>query len=61
MAADASSRQAFVASVVDFLQTYNFDGLDLDWEYPAERGGQTVDKVNRVISFGVIVLWYKGN
>ena len=46
MAADAASRQVFTTSVVEFLKTYNFDGLDLDWEYPAERGGQTVDKVS---------------
>ena len=46
MAADTAYRQAFVSSVVTFLKQYNFDGLDLDWEYPAERGGQTVDKVS---------------
>ena len=48
MAANAAYRQTFVDSVVEFMKTYNFDGLDLDWEYPAERGGQTVDKVSRI-------------
>ena len=48
MAASASSRQTFIASVVDFLKTYNFDGLDLDWEYPAERGGKTIDKASDI-------------
>ena len=29
-----SSRAAFVQQVVSFLLANNFDGLDLDWEYP---------------------------
>ncbi|XP_064102707.1 endochitinase-like [Macrobrachium nipponense] len=27
-------RDAFVRSVVDLLNTYGFDGLDIDWEFP---------------------------
>lgn len=48
MASEPESRARFVQSVVDFLKKYNFDGLDLDWEYPAARGGYSYDKQNFV-------------
>nr|XP_032835874.1 chitotriosidase-1-like [Petromyzon marinus] len=44
MASRRDHRQVFVASTVGFLRTYGFDGLDLDWEYPAQRGSPAVDK-----------------
>ncbi len=44
MVADRNKRRNFVNSVVSFLQEHNFDGLDLDWEYPGKRGGSADDK-----------------
>lgn len=41
-------RARFVQNVVDFLRQYNFDGFDVDWEYPNQRGGQPSDKQNYV-------------
>jgi GH18 family chitinase len=38
MAGDATRRKAFVDSVVRFLQEFNFDGIDIDWEYPGSAG-----------------------
>lgn len=48
MAADAGARATFVQSAIDFCKKYNFDGLDMDWEYPANRGGVPSDKENFV-------------
>lgn len=48
MASEPESRARFVQSVLDFLKKYNFDGLDLDWEYPGARGGYSYDKQNFV-------------
>ena len=45
MAADPAKRAVFIQSVMDMLVKYNFDGLDFDWEYPADRGGSAADKV----------------
>lgn len=37
MAADPERRSRFVKSTTEFILKYNFDGLDLDWEYPTQR------------------------
>jgi chitinase len=42
---DPVRRPVFVDNVVNFVAKYGFDGFDLDWEYPAQRGGGAKDKV----------------
>ncbi|XP_052092422.1 putative leucine-rich repeat-containing protein DDB_G0290503 [Mytilus californianus] len=46
MASQPSRRSIFINSTIEFLRKRNFDGLDIDWEYPATRGGPPQDKIN---------------
>ncbi|XP_052562361.1 uncharacterized protein LOC120424548 isoform X4 [Culex pipiens pallens] len=39
LVADAERRSQFVKNSIKFLRQNHFDGLDLDWEYPAFRDG----------------------
>ncbi|XP_046974883.1 probable chitinase 2 [Vanessa cardui] len=48
MAADPKLRNIFVRSVMNFLEQYKFDGLDLNWDYPTQRGGKPEDRKNYV-------------
>jgi len=38
VALTASNRAAFATSCVDFIRQFNFDGVDIDWEYPGGGG-----------------------
>uniref|UniRef100_V5HC81 chitinase n=2 Tax=Ixodes ricinus TaxID=34613 RepID=V5HC81_IXORI len=49
MASTETGRRTFVDSVVAFLNRYRFDGFDLDWEYPTDRGGAPEDYVNYIL------------
>ena len=45
------SREIFAQSCVDFILEYDFDGIDIDWEYPVEGGlegnhNSSLDKQN---------------
>merc|ERR1712168_1512109 len=58
MASDPKRRASFVASVVELLETWGFDGFDLDWEYPgaSDRGGGWADNENFVLLFTLLYM-----
>ncbi|TGO28825.1 hypothetical protein BPAE_0022g00150 [Botrytis paeoniae] len=50
MVSISANRQAFIDSALRFVKTYAFDGIDIDWEYPAaeDQGGVAADTANFV-------------
>lgn len=48
LAASVPRQKAFIESLISFMSTYGFDGVDLDWEYPRtpDRAGREVDYAN---------------
>ena len=50
MASSSANRGKFISSLIKFMRTYSFDGVDIDWEYPGapDRGGIDADTENYV-------------
>ncbi|KAF4552683.1 putative glycosyl hydrolases family 18 protein 1 [Elsinoe fawcettii] len=50
LAASEDAQNAFFGSLISFMETYGFDGVDIDWEYPVaeERSGKPDDYKNYV-------------
>lgn len=51
MVSSQSNRGKFINNLKQFMDTYAFDGVDLDWEYPGadDRGGESGDSANYVL------------
>lgn len=50
MSSSKENRKAFTDSLQEFLSTYKFSGVDIDWEWPgnSDRGRNPSDKANQV-------------
>ncbi|KAJ4179366.1 hypothetical protein NW767_014633 [Fusarium falciforme] len=48
IARSEKNQQMFIKSLISFMTVYDFDGVDLDWEYPVttERSGRKEDYAN---------------
>ncbi|CAF1012289.1 unnamed protein product [Adineta steineri] len=44
-------RRKFIFDTINFLHKHNFDGFEVDWEYPGMRGGQSDDKYYLTLFF----------
>ncbi|KAK6171442.1 hypothetical protein SNE40_019631 [Patella caerulea] len=49
LANTSESIDGFCKNAIKYLRKWDFDGLDLDWEYPTERGGGMEDRENFAI------------
>ncbi|KAJ7186093.1 glycoside hydrolase superfamily, partial [Mycena filopes] len=56
LSSSEAHRMVFTASLINFMSQFGFDGVDIDWEYPAapERGGSPADTQNFVTLLGDI-------
>lgn len=59
VANDPTKRRKLISDAVNIMQTYGFDGFDLDWEFPGSRGGSPRDKVKLPPSTNSVIIEMK--
>ena len=58
MLATYNTRKGFIIHAIKFLRSRGFDGIDLDFEYPAMRGSPPEDKHRFTALCKVILLFH---
>lgn len=55
------SRESFAANLLEVVETYHFDGVDIDWEYPGYQTGRdvTIDRPNYTLLMAEIRRQFK--
>ena len=49
------SRRKFAVSAAAFVETYNLDGIDIDWEYPNQPGADNIHRPEDVWNFTLLL------
>lgn len=51
------NRNVFISSIIDIINKYDFDGVDLDWEYPGSTAGGVIiaDPANDKHNFSLLL------
>ncbi|KAJ7114949.1 hypothetical protein C8R44DRAFT_984268 [Mycena epipterygia] len=62
MVGSDASTKTFITSLLRVFETYGFDGLDVDWEYPgaSDRGGVPADTKNYVTFMAAVKKAFSG-
>lgn len=55
MALTEESREKFITSAKDFIQKYELDGMDMDWEYPGISGAGTMARPEDTKNFTALM------
>ena len=60
MANDPESRESFVKSAIAFVNQYNLDGVDIDWEYPGLPGEGNIHRPEDKQNFTALMKELRG-